>query len=204
VAKQDFLANLRIARNLFAHPHVETDSPGLNAPRIADILARAAIWLTPKSVNGFDPNDFTELGPIRLAELEAAIREFSDVARQVPPTAPATDVQLRTASSAFARILTILEPYVPIPQEREAVERALESLSFPAWVVNWDCELGTDADGLPCIYFNVFVDEQGIPRQQIARGASELTEKIRRALSTVEVRRWPYVRVRTAAEHKAV
>ncbi len=78
MAKQDFLANIRIARNLFGHPRVETDSPGLNGPHIADVLARAAIWLTPKSVQGFDSNDFPELGPITLGELAAAIRDFSE------------------------------------------------------------------------------------------------------------------------------
>src|SRR5271157_1327901 len=60
--KKDFLTNLRVARNLFFHPQrVEADSATVDIGVITDAVARAAIWLTPKSVAGYNAADFPEL-----------------------------------------------------------------------------------------------------------------------------------------------
>ena len=88
-SKRDFLLNLRVARNLFAHPpRVEADATATETETIAAALARAAIWLTPKSVAGFDPGDFSELGLERQGELLAAVRDFKAVAERVPSAKP--------------------------------------------------------------------------------------------------------------------
>jgi hypothetical protein len=204
MAKQDFLANLRIARRLFAHARVETDSPNPDPAALERQIARAAIWLTPKSVSGFNAADFPELGPDRQGELQAAVREFLEVAKEVPPDQPATPEQLGNARVAFAKVLQILQPYLPTPREGEQVEEALEGVRFPVWVVNWDYELGNDQDEVPAVWVNLFVDDTSAPRKEFGRLASETTEKIRRALTAAGSDRWPYVRVRTAVEHKRV
>jgi hypothetical protein len=56
---------------------------------------------------------------------------------------------VRQRQGAFARMLAILQPYLPTPREGEQVEEALKGVDFPPWVVNWDYELGSDEDGLP-------------------------------------------------------
>jgi len=56
--KQEFLENFSVARNLFFHPQVEADSQDIDTGAVAQLLARAAIWLTPKSVKGFNAADF--------------------------------------------------------------------------------------------------------------------------------------------------
>jgi hypothetical protein len=48
MAKQDFLDNFRIARNLFFHPRVAADSTQADPQAIEQRVARVAIWLTPK------------------------------------------------------------------------------------------------------------------------------------------------------------
>src|SRR4051812_28139365 len=100
MAKQEFLDNFRVARNLFVHPRVETDSPNLDREALERRIARAAIWLTPKSVKGFNADDFAELGPDRQRELQAAVGEFLEVASQVPSKDPATSEQLGKATTA--------------------------------------------------------------------------------------------------------
>jgi len=203
LAKRDFLANLRIARNLFVHPQrVEADSETVETAAIADNLARAAIWLTTRSVAGFNADEFPELGSVRQAELQTAVQNFRAVATQVPADKPATREQFGNARVAFARILEILAPYLPVPDEAERVEAALRSVDFPPWVVNWDYELASDSDGTAAVWVNVFADEQAVPRTQLGRAASELTSKVREALDSHQIRRWPYVRLRTALEHK--
>src|SRR5205823_5336662 len=144
--KRDFLANFRIARNLFVHGKVVAGNPALDAAAIERTLARAAIWLTPKSVSDFNAADFSELGASRQQELLSAVQSFLAVAREVPSDRPATAEQYGNAAVAFGKILTILEPYLPLPDEGRSVEAALRTVKFPAWVVNWDYELGSDAD----------------------------------------------------------
>jgi hypothetical protein len=202
-SKRDFLLNFRVARNLFVHPQkVEADSATVNTGAVSAALTRAAIWLTPKSVAGFNAADFPELGPARQAELLAAVQSFKAVADQVPSNKPATDEQYGNASVAFAKILKILEPYLPVPDEAKQVESALRDVEFPPWVVNWDYELASDSDGVAAVWVNVFADEQAVPKGQLGRAASELTSRVRQAFDGKQVRRWPYIRMRTALEHK--
>jgi len=203
MAKQDFLDNFRIARNLFFHPHVETDSPSLDQETMQRIIGRAAIWLTPRSVKGFNAADFPELGLDRQRELQDSVQAFLAIATKVPPKEAATKEQLGNAQVAFQKILEILQPYLPTPQEGGKVEDALKAIAFPSWVVNWDYELGSDSDGIPSVWVNIFADENRVPLNQLGRFASELTTKVRQALTASGISRWPYVRLRTAAEHKA-
>jgi hypothetical protein len=86
MAKQDFLDNFRVARNLFVHPVAQAESSRIDPQALERRPVRSAIWLTPKSVMGFSPDDFAELGPARQRELSEPIREFLSVAQKVPPT----------------------------------------------------------------------------------------------------------------------
>jgi hypothetical protein len=198
MAKQEFLDNFRVARNLFFHPRVEAGDPKALEQR----MARAAIWLTPKSVKGFNEDDFPELGPGRQRELQAAVKEFLEVAKQVPPQEPATTEQFAKAKEAFARMLDILPAYLPNPQEGQRVEEALKGIEFPPWVVNWDYELGSDQDGGPAVWINLFADEDTAPRKDFGRVAAQVNTKLLQALAAAGSDRWPYVRMRTAVEHK--
>ncbi len=152
----------------------------------------AAIWLTPKSVAGFNAADFPELGLVLRAELQTAVQNFLAVATQVPADKLGTKEQYGDASVAFAKILEIMAPYLPVPDEAEQVEAALRSVEFPPWVVNWDYELGSDEEGGPAVWVNVFVEE-GAPRSDFGRFALRISPKIRQALSAEGVNRWPYV-----------
>jgi hypothetical protein len=204
MAKQEFLENFRVARNLFAHPRVQSDSPHIDTGAVVQALARAAIWLTPKSVKGFNAADFPELGLERQRELQDAYLAFMAVAKEVPPDEPATEEQYGNAAVAFAKLLEILEPYLPSPEEGKQVETALKSIDFPPWVVNWDYELASDEEGGPAVWINFYADRKLASPKDFARFAAQVTQTIHRALSENGVTRWPYVRVRTTAEHKSM
>jgi hypothetical protein len=202
MAKQDFLENFRIARNLFFHPRVETDSPTLDPVALERTIARAAIWLTPRSVRGFNADDFAELGPDRQRELQATVQRFLAVANQVPPNQPATPEQLAYAQATFTRLVEILQPYLPSPQEGAQIEAVLKSVAFPHAVVNWDYELGSDQDDSPAVWVNLYVDEDSVPPRELGRLATGMTKKILDALAAAGSPRWPYIRVRSAVQHK--
>jgi hypothetical protein len=201
--KWEFLNNLRVARNLFAHPRVEADTSALDTSAVSEELIRAGIWLTPKSLAGFDPSDFSELGAERQNELHNAVQAFRAIAAKVPGDQPASPDQFRDASVAFVTIYRLLSPYLALAGEAKAVEKALRKVTFPDWVVNWDYELGSDSEGDEVVWVKVFADENRFPKARLARAASELTQQVRQAFTDGGVKRWPYIRMATAYEHKA-
>jgi hypothetical protein len=203
MSKRDFLDNLRVARNLFVHGGVTTDSRHLDPVALARALARAAIWLTPTSVKGFRADDFQELGTAQQRALADAVQDFERVARQVPPDVPATDQQFTEAKAALERILAILANYLPSHEETTRIPNALAALDFPPWVLNWDYEVGSDEDSGPAIWVTLYADERAVPPDQFGRRASEMIPKLRSALTTAGIRRWPYIRMRTGREYKA-
>jgi hypothetical protein len=201
VSKEEFLKNVRIARNLFAHPRVESDSPTLDTGSITDALIRSALWLTPRAVEGFNAADFPELKADRQAELLNAVQTFKAVASQVPADKLPTKEQYGDAATAFIAILNLLSPYLPTSEESKKVERALRNVPFPSWVVNWDYELGSSEEGDAAVWVNVFA-EGNVARSDYGRFVPQIIPMIRQALEAEGVRRWPYVRLRTAAEYK--
>jgi hypothetical protein len=203
MSKRDFLDNLRVARNLFVHGGVTTDSRHLDPAASTRALTRAAIWLTPSAVKGFRAEDFQELGTADQRALADAVQEFERVATQVPPDAPATEQQFREAKAALEKVLTILGNYLPNHEEATPIRNALGSLDFPPWVLNWDYEVGSDEDGVPAVWVTLYADEKAVPPDQLGRRASEMIPKFRSALTAAGIRRWPYIRMRTAQEHKA-
>ena len=202
-SKQDFLTNFRLARNLFVHPRVDTDSALLDQDSIKRMSVRAALWLTPKSVAGFNAAHFPELGTDRQLELQRLVKEFREIATSVPANKPATTYQYDSAKLVFMKILEILDPYLFSPQEGTQVEEALRKVEFPPWALNWDYELGSDPDGAPSVLVTIFVDDESLPRRELGRFASSMTSKIRTALNEVGSQRWPNIIVRTGVEHKA-
>ncbi len=200
-SKEKFLANFRVARNLFFHSRTATDSPTIDTASISDALTRGALWLTPKSVEAFNAADFPELKPDRQAELLNAVQSFKAIASQVPVDKPPTKEQYHNAAIAFLGILNILSPYLPTPDESKKVEKALRQVTFPPWVVNWDYELGSSEEGDAAVWVNVFA-EGNVARSDYGRFGSQIIPVIRQALAAEGVRRWPYVRLRTATEYQ--
>jgi hypothetical protein len=200
-SKERFLANFRVARNLFIHSRVEADSPTIDTASISDALTRGALWLTPKSVEGFNAADFLELKADSQAELRNAVQTFKAIASEVPVDKPPTKEQYGNAATAFIAILNILSPYLPTPEESKKVEKALRNVPFPLWVVNWDYELGSSEDGEAAVRVSVFA-EGNVARSDYGRFGTQIIPLIRQALVAEGVHRWPYVRLRTTTEYK--
>jgi hypothetical protein len=203
MSKSEFLSNLKTARNLFFH-RVQTDHPGVDAKSIDGQLARAAIWLTPSTVKGFDAKDFPELSESARNDLKEKVSRFESIAKQVPATEPATAQQIQQAMPCFIGILSALELYLRSGGELQQVRDALEAVTFPEAVLTWDFELGTDSTGDPAVWVWVFVDSATAESDDFASLASDIEDRIRESLSAANVTRWPYVRFRTASEQRAL
>lgn len=204
MARHEFLENLRLARNLFTAPRLMVDDPTLDPQAWERLLFRRALWLTPRSVEGFDVDDFKELGPDRQRELDDAVREFLNVAKQVPPTATPTNDQYTRAAAALRKLLDFLALYVGMSEEEERFREVVGNLALPDWVVNWSYRFDTDYYDDPVIRVTLFIDERTAPRIEVVRFTNELSSTLYHALSKAGINRQVYPRVHGVLEHKTM
>jgi len=203
MAKQEFIRNLRLARNLQAH-HVSADHPGMDKKRIEAMLSRADLWLTPAAMRGFHPDDFPELSEESRAALDRSVRAFRHVAAQVPNNGPASTKQEAAARQEFERILRIMEAYLPTTEEVRRLRAAMREVHFPPGALTWEFEFGQDSSGDPAVWIWVVVDDAAVDEATFANATTRFSREIRGMLQKVGLDRWPYVRLRTASEQKSL
>jgi len=205
MAKAEFIKNFRTARNLFVHGPVRAGISGGVASANDESFARTAIWCTPRSVAGFDADEFKELSDHNRNILKDTVDEFLLAVNRIPPGKVPTAVQLADAMRPFVRLMQILERYLAYPDEVAAIEQGLAKLlPLPDWIVNWDFELHSDSEDVPAVYLTLYVDEDKAPLKDLGREASELSSKLRWILHANGLTQWPYVRFQSVSEHKKV
>lgn len=201
MAKADFIKNFRTARNLFIHGPARAVSAGGQAVVNDQAYARTAIWCTPKSVAGFDPNDFKELSDQKRAELADAVDDFLQAVQNIAPGSFPTAAELSDAMPPFEQLMRLLEPYMFYPNEVAAVEKSLGSLlPLPDWIVNWDFEVKEDFNDQPAVYLAFYVDESSYPRKKLGETATHLFSRISALLRSSGLQYWPYVRFHYVSE----
>src|SRR5262249_42929596 len=110
--------------------------------------------------------------------------------------------QFRDAKSALEKIVAILDDYLPSHEEADQIQQALGTIDYPAWILNWDYGIGSDEEGIPAVWITLYADEGAVPPGEYGQRASEMIPRLRMALTAAGIRRWPYIRMRTALEHK--
>jgi len=106
--REEFILDVRRSASTLRKPNVEADSDVVNTDAIASILQRAALWLTPKVVERYDPEDFTAWQKDEQDRLRGAVEQFREIARQVPPDEPATVEQFKLGASRFRDLMDVL------------------------------------------------------------------------------------------------
>lgn len=203
MSKQEFIQNVRLARNLFAH-RVSADHAGADVKGIERRLSRATLWLTPRAVSGFDPADFPELSAKEGEELDRSVRAFRMVGEQVAADVAATREQEAAALQSFESIRRILEPYFATPDELRLLREAMKKVDFPDSVETWDYEFGRDSSAEPAVWIWLIVDDAAAEDTTLADVTIRLRREIHRAVQSVGLERWPYVRVRTVSEQGSI
>lgn len=201
MAKTRFLQNLKRARNLLLH-RVALDHGTLDPAGVEAALARAAIWLNPSAVDGFDVRDFAELPPQLRNDLKGTVERFRAIAKQVSPTERATSDQLRDAASALLEASKIVEGYFGTGDEDRRIGEVLRHIEFPPAVRTWDYELGLDSTSDPAVWLYIFVDDQTAASDDFLGLTLEIEGKIRDGLGAAGITRWPYFRFRTESEQR--
>lgn len=97
------------------------------------------LWLTPKSVEGFDPADFGDWPRKEREELANKVAAFLDIATRVGADKPATKTQSKQARRQLKGIIAIVRPRL-LNEWLEAQEEMLEEATAAAKSKDWYVE----------------------------------------------------------------
>src|SRR5438270_9868691 len=111
MARDEFFADVRRAVSFIA-PRVEADSPCTDTNYLQRMLRGADLWLTPKVVEAFDPEEFADVDEAVRDALHRAVEEFRRAAVTVNPREPALPEQRDAALSPFTRIVKIVQDLI--------------------------------------------------------------------------------------------
>jgi hypothetical protein len=106
--REEFILDIRRSARTLQRPNVEADSDAVDIDAIAKILHRAALWLTPKVVERYHPEDFKGWQKEQQDQLRLAVEEFRNIAGQVPPDKPATIDQFTEGTQRFRELINVL------------------------------------------------------------------------------------------------
>ncbi len=107
---QDFFNNVRIGQRLLESPRAAIDSTEPIPGALAATIEQADLWLTPRTVAGYNPEDFFFLKDDERSELDKAVQSFLRVARSAPPNRPVPMTQHNESRRCLESILRILAP----------------------------------------------------------------------------------------------
>lgn len=122
MAREEFIRDIWRADRQLAPAQVQTDSPYVQPNVVAWVLRRADLWLTPKVVESYRPEDFLNLPPNRQDELRLAVEGFRRVAEAVPSRSPATPEQSAQGRRHLETVIAILRDLL-LPEWVGALER---------------------------------------------------------------------------------
>lgn len=141
MAREEFVANLRHAHLLLQPPRVESDLGRTYDSEAASRLDRADLWLTPKAVEGFDPDDFSDLSEKDRKKLSEAVAQFLRIATNVPPDKPATARQSNQARKHLETAIKIVGRGLRdqwLEAQRQMINEAIQAAHEHHWYVEED------------------------------------------------------------------
>src|SRR5260370_464813 len=108
MAREEFIDSLRLAFRDLSGWRVSSGQGAQTDAYLAKTLHYADLWLTPKSVEGFDPADFLDWPKHEREKLTKEVESFRAIAEQVPANKPATNAQSKQARKHLERELQIV------------------------------------------------------------------------------------------------
>lgn len=134
--REEFILDTRRAARTVQKPTVTVDSELINTDALSKALQRAALWLTPKVVETYDPAEFTGWDKGLQSELSNAVEGFRAVAQTVPSDKPATAAQFRDGLAAFQCLTTAVRDIVLV-EWKDAVEGVVKQVEQWSAEFNW-------------------------------------------------------------------
>ncbi|HVA49954.1 MAG TPA: hypothetical protein VNH11_26545 [Pirellulales bacterium] len=119
---EEFIREVRRAARIERRPTTITDSELVKANGASRALERAALWLSPKIVERYAPDDFAAWSGDDQHSLRQAVDDFRAVAAAVPSNKPATREQFSRGLDALDQLQRAVQCIV-LSDWLESVER---------------------------------------------------------------------------------
>jgi hypothetical protein len=155
------------------------------------------MWLTPRSMGGFDPNDFAFLDEETRTALQEGVERFRAVADRMPRKKPPRRELLEEGRAALRPIVDLLQPLEYVDGEsfrtRILLQRELRG-KLTRWVTGISCRTGIDLTDDPAIWIQVDVTDAAVDRKLIDKKGQEIDDEIKEAYWRIGGRRYLYIR----------
>jgi hypothetical protein len=208
MAVYDLWLSVRTAASL-SSTRAAVDSPRLDATRIEKILSGATFWLSPKAVEGYDPEtfdgEFDFLPEKERKDLKTRIERFLRVAREVPGNQPATANQVERGLPEFTRIVEVFRPDQYADFDAFVVGKKIQKAvadNLPNWVREMVFETGDDSSGAPAIWIWVEVEDEAAEEATFYENFFLFKSRLEAVVRKISPELWPYIRMRTVSEQR--
>ena len=204
MARKDFWLNVRRAVRLVL-PNGVAESPLWDADEFERRLRDAVIWLTPQTVDGFNPADFEFLTPTERQDLAEAVQRFRDIARQKPSDEQAKDEQIERALPYFRRILEIVRPDKYGDAEALELGKKVElqlADQLPSTVRELRFETGVDWVGKPALFICIVFNDEPKSDEEFLANAEEVRPLVQETVHRMDIPHWPFVSFRIPSDLK--
>jgi hypothetical protein len=134
MAREDFFENLRLADQM-VRP-VKIGWPGSKVASLQD-----GRWLTPGSVEGYNPEDFADWPADDRRKLDAAVAAFLAIAHQVTPKEPAPKKLAKQARGHLEEAIKIVGDRLKaewLAAQERMIQEAAEAAKAKGWHVERD------------------------------------------------------------------
>ncbi len=128
MAREEFIHRVWSAADQLAFPRGETGSPHPDRYTPTKGVARPQLWLTPKTLNGFNSEDFTDLPEEKQKELREAVGRFQEFAAEVSPEARVTRDQARRGRELLEQVLALVRE-VLLPAWGAALDELVDQVT---------------------------------------------------------------------------
>lgn len=160
---EDFFQSIRIAQRLLARSRATTDSPRLEASAIASSLHQADLWLTPRIVSDYNPDDLFFLTQVDRQKVDDAVRRFREIARDVPPDEPAPPEKGQKARNDLETIVGLVNPHRYRDSQEWMAATLLDRFTRTPYtrpsLQALRYEFDTTLDGTPLLVIYLIVDD---------------------------------------------
>lgn len=136
MATQTFIDSLRYASRMLPPPTVKSDRGEEFDANLARHLNLSDLWLTVKSVAGYDPDDFSSLPINERERLDESVAVFRRIAEEVGPSGRPRDEQSYQARKSLEQAIEIVrKPIIAewLEAQRKILDQAIAASTEQGW-----------------------------------------------------------------------
>jgi hypothetical protein len=140
MARERFIDSLRLASRALSQPKVSSGHDPQTDAYIS-MLYSPNLWLTPKSVEGFDPTDFSDWPKNESEQLAQQVGAFLAVAQRFPANAAPTKSETKQGRKHLKRIIQIVRQRLLhewLDAQNEMIKEAAAAAQTKGWYVEKD------------------------------------------------------------------